>query len=589
MSGDAAHSDDKAKSETKGALYHCDYCRADISQLVRIKCAECEDFDLCVRCFAMGAHVPPHKPDHAYRVVDYVRTPLWAPEWGADEELLLLEALEMYGMGNWSDVAEHVGSKNKQQCEQHYADVYCSTKDLLPDPAKALTRKPKTEGEAGADAAAEASVKQEADSKRAGTPSTTGKPMAKAHAVSKPKPKTGLGHLVGYIPNRGDFDTEYENDAELTLADMEFKDEDTKWERDLKLKVIEIYNSKLDARAERKKFILERGLLERKEKKRSKEEREIANNMRVFARFHSQEEHEAFIQGLLNEVRIRKRIEQLQNWRVNGIRSLADGELFEAELRKRQAMLGNKKPGAADALGTGAAAAGGKGASKKRSAADQSEDERLAKSRKEAGAKGASAAAAASAAGMSASPAASSSVNPDWDVSKMPGHELLSTQERHLCSTLQLLPQHYFMIKERLIRECFTRGFVKENQSKQLIKIDVNKTAKVFDFFVSVGWLNTHDLMSQNVKPQGGMPTAPAAAASSSAAAAAPAAAATSYPQGAPPAGGAMKRPTTGGSAPTQAAYAAAFGGAQRQAQPQGAAAANSAQPQLQAPAARFP
>jgi hypothetical protein len=98
-----------------------------------------------------------------------------------------------------------------------------------------------------------------------------------------------------------DFDTEFENDAELTLADMEFKDEDTKWERDLKLKVLEIYNSKLDARIERKKFILERGLLERKEKKRSKEEREVYNNMRVFARFHSAEEHETFIQGLLSQ------------------------------------------------------------------------------------------------------------------------------------------------------------------------------------------------------------------------------------------------------------------------------------------------
>lgn len=33
---------------------------------------------------------------------------------------------------------------------------------------------------------------------------------------------------------------------------------------ELKLKVLEIYNSKLDARAERKKFILERGLLDKK-------------------------------------------------------------------------------------------------------------------------------------------------------------------------------------------------------------------------------------------------------------------------------------------------------------------------------------
>jgi len=57
---------------------------------------------------------------------------------------------------------------------------------------------------------------------------------------------------------------------------------------ELKLKVLEIYNTKLDERMERKKFVLERGLLNKKvveaEKKRTKEEREIHHNMRVFAR-----------------------------------------------------------------------------------------------------------------------------------------------------------------------------------------------------------------------------------------------------------------------------------------------------------------
>lgn len=45
------------------------------------------------------------------------------------------------------------------------------------------------------------------------------------------KLKTGLGHVIGYMPKRGDFDTEYDNDAELILADMEFKADDTEIER----------------------------------------------------------------------------------------------------------------------------------------------------------------------------------------------------------------------------------------------------------------------------------------------------------------------------------------------------------------------
>lgn len=73
---------------------------------------------------------------------------------------------------------------------------------------------------------------------------------------------------------RGDFETDYENDAELILADLAFNDDDNPTERgskikiynilDLKLRMVEIYNQKLDERARRKQFILERGLLEYK-------------------------------------------------------------------------------------------------------------------------------------------------------------------------------------------------------------------------------------------------------------------------------------------------------------------------------------
>jgi transcriptional adapter 2-alpha len=65
--------------------------------------------------------------------------------------------------------------------------------------------------------------------------------------------------------------------------------------------VLEIYNNKLDGRAERKRFILERGLLEPKDKKRPKEERDIEDSLKVFARFHTQEQHESFVEGIISK------------------------------------------------------------------------------------------------------------------------------------------------------------------------------------------------------------------------------------------------------------------------------------------------
>ena len=56
------------------------------------------------------------------------------------------------------------------------------------------------------------------------------------------------GALTGYMPLRGDYDVEHDNDAELVLADMEFlAADDTPAERALKLRVVQIYNAKARA------------------------------------------------------------------------------------------------------------------------------------------------------------------------------------------------------------------------------------------------------------------------------------------------------------------------------------------------------
>ena len=36
----------------------------------------------------------------------------------------MLEAIDMYGIGNWVDCADHVGTKTKDECETHYFLIY---------------------------------------------------------------------------------------------------------------------------------------------------------------------------------------------------------------------------------------------------------------------------------------------------------------------------------------------------------------------------------------------------------------------------------------------------------------------------------
>ena len=122
------------------------------------------------------------------------------------------------------------------------------------------------------------------------------------------------------MPLRGDFNIEYDNDAELLLADMEFYDDDKKSEQELKYEILKLYNAKLDERIRRKKFVVEKGLLDTKkqqqlERKRPKEEREIYTQMKPFMRFCEGDEFRQLVDGLIEERSLRQRLEELKLFR----------------------------------------------------------------------------------------------------------------------------------------------------------------------------------------------------------------------------------------------------------------------------------
>ncbi len=106
--------------------YHCDACNADLTDEIRIKCADCADFDLCLQCFSDGAEPNgfTHKNTHRYHVMEVLDFPLFAKDWAADEELQLVEAAEKLGLGNWDAIAEQIGTKTRDECEEHYLKTY---------------------------------------------------------------------------------------------------------------------------------------------------------------------------------------------------------------------------------------------------------------------------------------------------------------------------------------------------------------------------------------------------------------------------------------------------------------------------------
>jgi hypothetical protein len=60
-----------------------------------------------------------------------------------------------------------------------------------------------------------------------------------------PEKKTIFGDILGYMPLRGDFDYEYENEAEILLSEMNFGENEAEEELKIKYSILEIYNKRL--------------------------------------------------------------------------------------------------------------------------------------------------------------------------------------------------------------------------------------------------------------------------------------------------------------------------------------------------------
>ncbi|KAJ2453588.1 Transcriptional adapter ada2 [Coemansia sp. RSA 2336] len=284
-----------------GQKFHCDNCQANVTDGVRISCCHCPEFDLCTTCFSQGVELGSHANDHPYRVVTRNHFSIYAEDWTADEELLLIDGLRQFGMGNWKDAAEHIGTKTKEQCEQHYLDIYVAS------PAWPLP---------------EDKIKPAL-------------PIPKKQSIKVLSSQPSNHEIAGYMPGRLEFETEWENDAEQVVKDMIITDDDTPEEQELKLTVLRIYNHKLDRRADRKQFIFDRGLLDYRKTKHPKEERELLTKTKVFAQMQTKADYEEFTAGLLNEHNLRQRIAQLQEWRRQGITTLKDGAQYEVERSQR--------------------------------------------------------------------------------------------------------------------------------------------------------------------------------------------------------------------------------------------------------------
>ncbi|KAL1122622.1 hypothetical protein AAG570_002949 [Ranatra chinensis] len=69
----------------------------------------------------------------------------------------------------------------------------------------------------------------------------------------------------------------------------------------------------------------------------------------------------------------------------------------------------------------------------------------------------------------------------------LPGYSLLDDEEKELCSNARIVPETYHNFKNLFVQECRKNNGLKLASARQLVKIDVNKTRKMYDYLLSKG------------------------------------------------------------------------------------------------------
>ncbi|CAL1263186.1 unnamed protein product [Larinioides sclopetarius] len=406
-----------------------------------IRCVECHH-SFCLQCFAKGREYENHKNNHSYTVMRNNFT-LLDSDWLAYEEIKLLNAVADHGIGNWSEIAKDVGTRNKLECEEHYLQHYIYN-PVSPLPEIQLEE-------------------------------TTGEihhptPVACTNfSQDPPRPVVGstmYQEMAGYMPSRGDFSYEHDDFAELDIKELAFEDDEPLW-NDLQMAVLDIYQSRLKERCRRKWLIKEYGLLNMKRNLEDTKRYAILGSgfldtMKPLMHLFTPHKLYKFMEGLLWEYKAKQRIQLLQECRSAGI---TRSHSISTYLRLKRKQEENKRRNRRTALDEVLSRIKDEGSCHNLIRKQVLKDGPLE-------------------GGPGRRPA------PPLNIATMLGFDKLTSKERDLCSSLRIIPSSFLQYKSTLINEYRKLGSLRLANARSVIKIDVNKTRKIYDLLLEEGLIS---------------------------------------------------------------------------------------------------
>ncbi|XP_040564590.1 transcriptional adapter 2-beta [Lepeophtheirus salmonis] len=460
----------------------CHYCTEEIfgsgSGRVLLRCEECPDLDLCPECWASRAELGQHSPSHSYRVYDSGGYPLLGGTWPSRDHLKLLDAVEQFGYGNWEDISRCILNVSPLEAKNEYIKTFVDASIGSKTWSKVIRGQSK-------------------DHTLSSSPSNNSiHNNNNIHSHVKSEPPTNLtlheSIMLGFMPQREDYEVEFDNSCESLVSQLGMTTspmEEDEVEIALKTTHVDIYKYKLMEREKRKRVVREYGLIGHFFKENPvngdpfKKDRLAASNgsnsfkvrkggksgdifsgrLKVMAEFLGPKDYQAFIANLTKEKELKQQIKDYQKYRKNGIVKMSDSTEFE-NLRCRHSKKRNdsrKKNGDHDInISTSFVSVEDlNGSSTNNSVISSAKDFYDQKNR---------------------------------SLPDLPGYEILSTNERKLCSSLKLTPAQYISYKTSLLTNYLQKKRGQTFNPLNPLGLDKNNRKIIFNFLMKAGWINAY-------------------------------------------------------------------------------------------------
>ncbi|KMQ90151.1 transcriptional adapter 2-alpha [Lasius niger] len=423
----------------------CRVCRLTLVEPY-IRCAVCNNVEICLPCFAKGCDINEHKNDHDYVIIKNEFPLIDGSGWTAKQELELLDVVQQCGFGNWIDVGRRILGKSAEECKMHYLQHYVDNQTLPGLPRIRDTR-------------ASLFVCEPIPY------------MYKLRDLEEPPrfaSDTINGKLLaGYNAARSDFAINFDNHAESLVADLEYDefqpgDDAHALGQALQTAIVQAYNNRLKERARRRRIVRDHGLiifrkaLSWRQRYENTITRSLAERLLIFMQLVDGMEFDFLMEGLHRVGELKNRINRLLEFRGNGLKHFQSVPMFQKlskirqdSERERKQYMNNPEYSWRCLLPDNFAVCNSPipGNMQRKSA-------------------------------------------PPLTVKGLPGYEMLSADERELCSVARVVPASYLDFKQLLITENKKTGYLRLAQARILLKIDVNKTRKIYDFLVENGYIN---------------------------------------------------------------------------------------------------